>query len=100
LGGVPPLLSLPGVTPVNPTSLFPAVSPGSGSGASSPNRARDGSRSKHIDAVTTASTVPLGGLTIGGQLAGLAVLLGAIVLAYVRFSLRGSRPSDSPGSPE
>jgi hypothetical protein len=96
LGGVPPLLSLPG----SPASLFPTVSPGAGSGVPSLNQAPDGRRTRHIDAVTTASTVPLGGLTIAGQLAGLVVLVGAIVLAYVRFSLRGSKPPDSPGNPQ
>jgi len=85
-GDYPPLLNLPGVTPVNPTSLFPTVSPG-GKGL------RSGHRPKHIDAVNTAAVVPLGPLTLGGQLIGLAVLVGALALAFIRFSLRTPRPS-------
>jgi hypothetical protein len=85
-----PLVNVPGFAPENPTGLFPTVSPGSGSGSS-----RDG-KGKHIDAVTTAATTPLDTL-IPGQAAGLAVLVGAIALAFVRFSLRTPRPSGSAG---
>jgi hypothetical protein len=84
------LVNVPGLSPENPTGLFPTVSPGSGAGSN-----RDG-KGKHIDAVTTAATTPLDTL-IPGQAAGLAVLLGAIALAFVRFSLRTPRPSDSAG---
>jgi outer membrane biosynthesis protein TonB len=88
-----PLVNLPGVSPVNPTGLFPTVSPGSGSGSNA------GGKDKHIDAVTTAATTPLETL-IPGQVVGLAVLVGAIALAFVRFSLRIPQPPDSQGKPE
>jgi hypothetical protein len=83
-----PLVNVPGFAPENPTGLFPTVSPGSGSG-------RNG-KGRHIDAVTTAATTPLDTL-IPGQAAGLAVLVGAVALAFVRFSLRTPRPSASAG---
>jgi hypothetical protein len=66
------------------------VSPGSSSGSN------PGGKGKRIDAVTTAATTPLDTL-IPGQVLGLAVLVGAIALAFVRFSLRTSPPSDSQG---
>jgi hypothetical protein len=86
--GETPLVNVPGVSPVNPTGLFPTVSPGSGSAP--------GAKGKRIEAVTTAATTPLDTL-IPGQVVGLAVLIGAIALAFVRFSLRTSPPSDSQG---
>jgi hypothetical protein len=87
--GETPLVNVPGVSPVNPTGLFPTVSPGSGSGT-------QGAKGKRIEAVTTAATTPLDTL-IPGQIVGLALLIGAIALAFVRFSLRTSPPSDSQG---
>jgi hypothetical protein len=83
-----PLVNVPGFAPVDPTGLFPTVSPGSGS--------NPGGKGKRIDAVTTAATTPLDTL-IPGQAAGLAVLVGAIALAFVRFSLRTPQPSGSSG---
>jgi hypothetical protein len=97
-GDFPPLLDLPGVTPVNPTTLFPTVSPGSGSGGA--GSGQPGARPGHIDAVNTAAVVPRSALSIGGQIAGLAVLAGAIALAFVRFSLRRPRTTDGPAKPE
>jgi hypothetical protein len=88
-GGATPLVNVPGISPENPTGLFPTVGPGSGSG-SNPGKG------KRIEAVTTAATTPLDTL-IPGQVVGLAVLIGAIALAFVRFSLRTSPPSDSKG---
>jgi hypothetical protein len=90
-GGATPLVNVPGVSAENPTGLFPTVSPGSGSNA--------GGKGKRIDAVTTAATTPLDTL-IPGQVVGLAVLVGAIALAFVRFSLRTSPRSDSQGESE
>jgi hypothetical protein len=87
-GGTPPLVNVPGFAPENPTGLFPTVSPGSG--------ANPGAKGKHIEAVTTAATTPLDTL-IPGQVVGLAVLVGAISLAFVRFSLRTPQPSGSGG---
>ena len=87
-GGTTPLVNVPGVSPQDPTGLFPTVSPGSGSNAAG--------KGKRIDAVTTAATTPLDTL-IPGQVVGLALLIGAIALAFVRFSLRTSPQSDSKG---
>ncbi len=89
-GDIPPLVSYPGVTPVNPTTLFPTVSPGSRSGR------HDGG--SHFDAVTTAAVTPLSSL-LSGQVLGLAVLAGAVALAFVRFSLRAPQPG-GPRKPE
>jgi hypothetical protein len=50
-----------------------------------------------VRAVTASATVPLDSRLIGGQLAGLAVLAGAIVIAIARLSLRTPRPQDGPG---
>jgi hypothetical protein len=87
------LVDVPGVSPENPTGLFPTVAPGSGSGSS------PGGKGKRIDAVTTAATTPLDTL-IPGQVLGLAVLIGAIALAFVRFSLRTPPASGGQGKSE
>jgi len=84
-GDVPPLPLLPGVTPVNPTSLFPPVSPGSGSGTRGPPAARRGP----VKAVTTGAVASLTTL-FGGEVLGLILLAGAIAIAFVRISLRRS----------
>jgi hypothetical protein len=89
-GGATPLVNVPGVSPENPTGLFPTVSPGSGSSSG---------KGKRLEAVTTAATTPLDTL-IPGQVVGLAILIGAIALAFVRFSLRTSPSSDSKGKSE
>jgi hypothetical protein len=93
-GDYPPLVNEPGVTPVNPTTLFPTVSPGSGGSG----RLAAGRAAKHLSAVTTAATTPLGTL-ISGQVLGLAVLAGAVALAFIRFSLRAPQPG-GPRKPE
>jgi hypothetical protein len=95
-GDFPPLVNMPGVTPVNPTTLFPSVSPGAGSGHNPASPARH----KPAEAVTTAATFPLGPLLSGGQLTGLTVLLGAIVIVFTRLSLRTRRPPDRTGKPQ
>jgi hypothetical protein len=89
-GDYPPLVNYPGVTPVNPTTLFPTVSPG---------RLHHGRLARHIDAVTTAAVTPLGSLMLSGQVLGLAVLAGAVALAFVRFSLRTPQ-AGGPRKPE
>jgi hypothetical protein len=89
-GDYPPLVDYPGVTPVNPTTLFPTVSPG---------RQHHGRRAGRFGAVTTAAVTPLGSLMLSGQVLGLAVLAGALALAFVRFSLRTPQPS-GPRKPE
>jgi hypothetical protein len=90
-GDYPPLLSYPGVTPVNPTTLFPTVSPGPGSGRHHGGRA--------TGAVTTAAVTPLGSIMLSGQVLGLAVLAGAVALAFIRFSMRTPQPG-VPRKPE
>ena len=52
---------------------------------------------KTIRAADAAATVPLDSRLIGGQLAGLAVLVGAVVLAIARLSLRAPKPADDKG---
>jgi len=43
--------------------------------------------------VDAAATVPLDSRLIGGQLAGLAVLAGAVMIAIARLSLRAPKPT-------
>jgi hypothetical protein len=93
---VPPLVSLPAipgtsVSAVNPSQLFPTVSPSSGSG----KLRLPGHRSAvHVAAVS--STVPIDARLIGAQLVGLAVLVGAVTIAIVRMSLRRRLPVPAP----
>jgi hypothetical protein len=109
--------SLPGVTlpstslppipgtatsPSNPAGLFPTVPPSSstpGTGAPSFPRVRPHSGT-HAAAAAASATVPVDARLIGGQLAGLAVLAGAIAIAVVRLSLRRPRVHDSAGKPQ
>jgi hypothetical protein len=95
-GDFPPLLNLPGVSPVNPTALFPSVSPRSGSGGGRPPAS---GRRSHIEAVTTGAVLPMDTL-IGAQVFGLAVLVGAVAIVFVRISLRVPRPSGGPDKPQ
>ena len=50
---------------------------------------------KTIRVADAAATVPLDSRLIGGQLAGLAVLVGAVVLAIARLSLRAPKPASA-----
>jgi len=82
----------------NPAGLFPTVSPApspssSGSIGFPPARKQAGRTSS---AETASSIVPLDPRLIGGQLAGLAVLAGAVAIAIARISLRRPRPQDGP----
>jgi hypothetical protein len=104
---VPPLVSLPpipgtGVTPTNPSDLFPAVSPSQGTGTLGlpPARARNVTH----PATETAYAVPVDPRLLGGQIIGLVALLGAVTIAIVRLSVRKpqvapSPPADPAGSP-
>jgi hypothetical protein len=81
----------------NPAGLFPTVSPApspspSGTIGFPPARKR-ATRVANVSAI-----VPLDPRLIGGQLAGLAVLAGAIAIAIARLSLRKPKPQDGPGS--
>jgi hypothetical protein len=95
---LPPVPGAGGATP--PAGLFPTISPSpsssSGSGSLGFPSARKQVRRTRI--ATAASVVPLDPRLIGGQLAGLAVLVGAIVIAIARLSLRKPRPQDGPAS--
>lgn len=94
---VPPLPVLPEPpgTVGNPAGLFPTVAPIPG--ASSPTIGFPPARkqaSRTSRAETVSSIVPLDPRLIGGQLAGLAVLAGAVAIAIARLSLRKPRPQD------
>jgi hypothetical protein len=96
-GTFPPLAGLPVPTggDGNPAGLFPTVAPDSGGSSPTigfpPARTQPGRAS---NAETASSIVPLDPRLIGGQLAGLAVLAGAIAIAIARLSLRRPRPLD------
>jgi hypothetical protein len=96
---VPPLVGLPpipgtSVAPVNPSQLFPVVTPSPGTGSLGLPNAR--SRST-IHAVGVSSTVPIDARLIGAQLVGLAVLAGAVTIAIMRLSVRKRLPA--PATP-
>jgi hypothetical protein len=81
-----------GISPTDPSGLFPTV-------GTLPTTTTPGPTAKArsiLRAANTASTVPLDDTLIGGQLAGLLVLFGAIALAVVRVSLR--KPKENEGS--
>jgi hypothetical protein len=87
-----PPLSGNGIAPsTNPTGLFPTVSPTTpGNQLGLPHvKPR-----KTVRVADDAATVPLDSRLIGGQLAGLAVLAGAVVIAIVRLSLRTPKPTE------
>jgi hypothetical protein len=91
------LTTLPGTgsTVGNPVSLFPTVTPGT---SATPNPTVTGPAGRHprrINAAATSAILPLDPRLIGGQLAGLAVLAGAIAIAIARLSLRTPRPQNS-----
>jgi hypothetical protein len=48
-----------------------------------------------LHAATAADTVPLDPRLLGGQLAGLAVLAGAVTIAIARLSLRKPKATDA-----
>lgn len=84
--------SLPaGTSSKDPAGLFPTVSPSSGAAAAGPAGQHHG---RQLDVTTTSAILPLNPRLIGVQLAGLAVLAGAIAIAIVRLSLRTTRTAD------
>jgi hypothetical protein len=92
----PPLGPIPAPPGVgNPAGLFPTVAPIPGGSSPTigfpPARKQAGRTSR---AETASSIVPLDPRLIGGQLAGLAVLAGAIAIAIARLSLRRPRSQD------
>jgi hypothetical protein len=86
--------TLPGIgtSPQNPAGLFPTVSPGPSANPNSAGTGLAGRRPHHINALAASATLPLDPRLIGGQLAGLAVLAGAIAIAIARLSLRSPKP--------
>jgi hypothetical protein len=95
-----PTLPGTGTSPTNPAGLFPTVPPSSSSSPSTGAPLLPGA--KHHQAVHVAAasaTVPLDARLIGGQLAGLAVLAGAIAIAVVRLSLRRPRAQEGNAPP-
>jgi hypothetical protein len=87
---IPPvtLPAIPGTSPANPSGLFPTVSPSTGT----PDPVHSPSAARHARLATAANATPLDSRFIGGQLAGLAVLAGAITIAIARLSLRPTKP--------
>jgi hypothetical protein len=94
-----PVGTLPGVTAVNPTTgaslspggnasgLFPTLTPSTSPSPSSNSSSGSALNTKARQAADTAA-LPEGAPVIGAQLAGLAALLVAFVLAVTRFSIR------------
>jgi hypothetical protein len=91
--GTLPAISGTGISPTDPSGLFPTVgaSPTTGTGSLTLPHAH---QRAVVHAATAAATVPLDARLIGGQLAGLAVLAGAVTIAIARLSLRTPKPSD------
>ncbi|MGO8956800.1 MAG: hypothetical protein ACLQFR_05435 [Streptosporangiaceae bacterium] len=91
---LPPIAGT-GTSPGNPAGLFPTVSASPTPGASSIGLPHVKPRpAARIHAADAAATVPLDSRLIGGQLAGLAVLAGAVAIAIARLSLRSPKPND------
>jgi hypothetical protein len=98
-GELPPV-SLPPIPGVgdssgDPSGLFPTVgptTPGSSSLGLPPVKPH-----KTVRVTEAAAAVPLDSRLIGGQLAGLAVLAGAVVIAIARLSLRTPKPAEDKG---
>jgi hypothetical protein len=87
---LPPLTGT-GVSPSDPAGLFPTVgaSPGASPGSLGLPTARP---RPNVHAGDASAAVPLDSRLIGGQLAGLAVLAGAVTIAIARLSLRTPKP--------
>ena len=88
-----PAISGTGVSPTDPSGLFPTITatpqPSSSTGIGSLPAVKP---HKVTRATEDAATVPIDAKLIGGQLAGLAVLAGAVVIAIARLSLRTRQP--------
>ncbi len=95
-GNLPPIPGT-GVSAADPSGLFPTVGASPTPSARTPS-VRPAKRRAQFRAVDAAATVPLDDRLIGGQLAGLAVLAGAVVMAIARLSLRAPKPQDDASS--
>lgn len=98
-----PPTSLPPITggtssSTNPASLFPTVGPSTSSPAGGSIGLPTVKPRKNLHVADVAATVPLDPRLIGGQLAGLAVLAGAVVMAIARLSLRTPKQADDKTS--
>jgi hypothetical protein len=98
---IPPqnLPSIPGtgVFPTDPSGLFPTVGASPTPSTVAP-RLPTGKPRAVLHAADVSATVPLDDRLIGGQLAGLAVLAGAVAMAIARLSLRAPKSQDDAGS--
>jgi hypothetical protein len=86
-----------GISAADPSGLFPTVAASPTPSTAAPNL-RPAKRRALLPAADAAATVPLDDRLIGGQLAGLAVLAGAVVMAIARLSLRAPKPQDDANS--
>jgi hypothetical protein len=86
-----------GISPTNPSGLFPTVgaSPTTGTGSLGLPPAQ-GRATLH--AANTAAAVPLDAQLLGGQVVGLVVLAGAVTIAIARLSLRKPKINEDPGA--
>jgi hypothetical protein len=98
--GTLPTISGTGISPTDPSGLFPTVgaSPTPSGTGTGPLTLPPAKPRAVVHAATAAATVPLDARLIGGQLAGLAVLAGAVTIAVARLSLRAPKPSDDKSS--
>jgi hypothetical protein len=92
---LPPLSGSGSSSSTDPTGLFPTVAPTTP--ASNSIGLPHVKPHKTVRVADAAATVPLDSRLIGGQLAGLAVLAGAVVIAIARLSLRTPKPSEGSG---
>jgi hypothetical protein len=90
---LPPIAGT-GVIPSNPSGLFPTVGPATPTPSASPLGLPQVRPRHSLHAADAAATVPLDTRLIGAQLAGLAVLAGAVALAIARLSLRRPKPPE------
>ncbi len=99
---IPPQQNLPpipgtGISAADPSGLFPTVSASPTPSTGSPSLRTPKPRAP-FRAADVAATVPLDDRLIGGQLAGLAVLAGAVTMAIARLSLRAPKPQQDDAS--
>jgi hypothetical protein len=100
---IPPEQNLPsipgtGVSAADPSGLFPTVSASPTPSLGSPSVRPAKRRTALHAAADTSATVPVDDRLIGGQLAGLAVLAGAVAMAIARLSLRAPKPQEDANS--
>jgi hypothetical protein len=88
-----PPISGSSTSPGDASGLFPTVGPSPSSSADPVGLPPPVKPHKSVRVVEAAATVPLDSRLIGGQLAGLAVLAGAVIIAIARLSLRAPKPT-------